>query len=120
METHGNRLSQSFASSFNCWFNSDLIDVSNHAEAISLAGTVVADLIQKGTPAQEIIGPLTEALAHWGPAVVDEFSNASDGDWSFNADTESLLKDVVREMIAVARRREGQATALKLGGEQAV
>jgi len=60
METHGNLLSQNFASSF----NSDLIDVSDHAEAISLAGTVMADLMQKGTPAQEIIGPLTEALAH--------------------------------------------------------
>ena len=120
METHENLLSQSFASSFNCWFNSDLIDVSDHAEVIGLAGTVVADLMQKGTPAQEIIGPLTEALAHWGPAVVDEFSSASDGDWSFNADTENLLKDVVREMIATARRREEQATALGLGGEQAV
>ncbi len=37
METHGNLLIQNFASSFNCWFNSDLIDVSDHAEAISLA-----------------------------------------------------------------------------------
>ncbi len=66
METHGNLLSQNFASSFNCWFNSDLIDLSDHAEAISLAGTVAADLMQKGTPAQEIIGPSTGALAHWG------------------------------------------------------
>jgi len=119
METHGNLPSQNFASLFNCWFNSDLIDVSNHAEAISLAGTVVADLMQKGTPAQEIIGPSTGALAHWGPAAVDEFSNASDGDWSLNADTENLLKDIVREMIVAARRREEQATALKLGDGQA-
>jgi len=108
METHGNLLSQNFASSFNCWFNSDLIDVSDHAEAISLAGTVVADLMQKGTPAQEIIGPSTEALAHWGPAVVNEFSNARDGDWSFNADTENLLKDIVREMIAATRCRRSK------------
>jgi len=36
METHGNLLSQNFASSFNCWFNSDLTDASDHAEAISL------------------------------------------------------------------------------------
>lgn len=120
METHGNLLGQNFASSFNCWFNSDLIDVSDHAEAISLAGTVVADLMQKGTPAQEITGPLTEALAHWGPAVVDEFSNASDGDWSFSADAETLLKDIVRKMIVAARRREEQATALKLGDGQAI
>ncbi len=66
MKTHGNLLIQNFASLFNFWFNSDLIDVSDHAEAISLAGTVMADLMQKGTPAQEITGPLTEALAHWG------------------------------------------------------
>lgn len=75
--------------------------------------------MQKGMPAQEIIGPLTEALAHWGPAVVDEFSNASDGDWLFSADAENLLKDVVREMIATARRQEEQATALRSGDEQA-
>jgi len=104
METHGNLLSQNFASSF----NSGLIDASGHAGAISLAGTVAADLMQKGTPAQEIIGPLTEAPAHWGPAAVDEFSGASDGDWSFNADTENLLKDVVREMIAATRCRRSK------------
>lgn len=120
METVGNLLSQSFANSFNCWFNSDLIDLSDRAGTISLAGTVVADLMQKGTPAQEIIRPLTEALAHWGPSVVAEFSNASDGDWSFNADTENLLKDVVQEMIANAHRREEQAIAPKSEGEQAV
>jgi len=51
---------------------------------------------------------------------VDEFSNASDGDWSFNADTENLLKDIVREMVVAARRREEQATALKLGDGQAI
>lgn len=119
MKMPGKLLSQNFASSFNCWFNSDLIDVSDHAEAISLAGTVVVDLMQKGTTAQEIIGPLTEALVHWGPTVVDEFSEASDGDWSLNPDTENLLKNVVQEMIATARSREGQATALKLGDEQA-
>ena len=83
-------------------------DFGRSDELFGLAGTVVADLMQKGTPAQEIIGPSTGALAHWGPAAVDEFSNASDGDWSLNADTENLLKDIVREMIAATRCRRSK------------
>ncbi len=83
-------------------------DFGRSNELFGLAGTVMADLMQKGTPAQEIIGPLTEALAHWGPAVVDEFSNTSDGDWSFNADTENLLKGIVREMVAATRCRRSK------------
>ena len=102
MEIRENLLSQEFASSFGCWFNSDLIDISNYSENISLAGIVVADLMKKGISSQEVVNLLNYALRHWNPKIVDEFSNASDGDWSFSADTENLLKHILQEMIAIA------------------
>lgn len=76
---------------------------------MSLAGTVVVDLMWMGTTAQQIIEPLTKALTHWGLEVVDEFSRASDGDWAFDAEMESLLKDIVHEIVAAARNQEQQA-----------
>lgn len=115
MSARSNLLSQDFAEAFICWFNSDLINIRNHAETISLAEEVVTSLVHKGTPPSAIIEPLTYALDHWSLEVIDEFSYASDTNWSFDADTENLLKDIIREMIAVARSKEGEATALNAG-----
>ena len=111
MKPATNLLSPMFSSAFNCRFNSDFIDLDDRDEIEDLAETVVGDLMLRGMTAVDILGVLEQAMAHWGPEILEEFTDASNVDWGFDAETEGDLRFIIDTMIDTARRRSVPAKA---------
>ena len=89
---------------FGTWFNVDTIDYKDPQSLVSLGGTVVAELVQRGMEAEDIADLLTHILADWTPDTAMAFVNASDVDWLADPVALAKLKLILQEMTNLARR----------------
>ena len=103
MDTIKKLLDPEFVNAFNCRLNADVIDLDDMDYVLSSAGIVVLDLFEIGWTPDQVLRPLEAALANWGPEVLDEFSDANNGNWSFSAQAEDELRAIVNTMIKTAR-----------------
>lgn len=95
--------------SFSAWFDVDLVDLADVNEMESLAGTVAADLMQRGMEADAIIGNLSAALEGWTSWVAMQFIRATNVDWLCDEATEAQLKSIVAKTIEGAQVLQAQA-----------
>ena len=98
-------LDPTLANVFGSRFDSDLVDLDDRDDIEGLAETVVYDLMLRGRTAHNILHTLEHVRANWGGEVLEEFTDASDVNWAFDAETENDLRFIVATMIDTARRR---------------
>ena len=89
---------------FGTWFNVDTIDYEDLNSLVSLGGTVVAELVQRGMEAGDIADLLTDILADWTPDTAMAFINATNVDWLVDPVALAKLKLILQEMTNLARR----------------
>ena len=89
---------------FGTWFNVDTIDYEDLKSLVSLGGTVVAELVQRGMKAGEIADLLTDVLANWTSDTAMALINATDVDWLADPVALAKLKLILQEMTKMSRR----------------
>jgi hypothetical protein len=93
-------LEPEFFTVFDAWFNADVINLSDSQEVEHTARICAADLKNKIHDLENLIDHLTILLEIWEPKAMMEFVNATDADWLHDAETEQILKKILRIIIA--------------------
>jgi hypothetical protein len=103
MDERGAQWEARFFLIFGAWFNVDLVDLRDRAVVMQTARVCAADLAKEIPDPQQLVNHLSSMLSSWHSQIALHFIEATDTDWLFDKETEQLLQDILKEIIATLR-----------------
>ena len=88
--------------SFGARFCSDDIDIRDRDDLLFRAECVALDALDAGLPPEKVAASIQGVLQRWSPEDIERFSDANNGAWDFDEDTEAAFRAILERIVLTA------------------